>query len=227
MSDDTTDATTHDHRESARRETSGPAIAATVALVLFSVFIGVFGPRIGNRQQAPAGVTLVELAEAVVSRSQPHFNEARMSRVEEMSEQEFADRLDRITGNAVALPSLEGLRMEATSVQRVRLPGGAGGLVVLRGVRGADANLATIAFLADEDRYTVYDRYGRPIAMPRGEVFSVEDRLSVDPGTVEVFREGDYVVAVHAHSQELAREIVAAIQAAGARREANRAKSGV
>ncbi len=209
---------------SGHRDASGPAIAATAALVLFSVFIGVFGPRIGNRAQAPAGVTLVELAEAVVSRSQPHFDEARMLRIEGMSEQDFVDRFEQITDYGVALPSLEALEVEPTTVQRVLMPGGRGGFVVLRGLRdpllAGVPRVASVAVLEDEDRFTVYDRYGRPIALPEGEVFSVEDRLSDRPGTVEVYRDGDHVVAVHAQSQEFARKIVAALQQAAARREA-------
>jgi hypothetical protein len=208
---------------SGHRDASGPALAATAALVLFSVFIGVFGPRIGNRAQAPAGVTLVELAEAVVSRSQPHFDEARMLRIEGMSEQDFVDRFEQITDYGVALPSLEALEVEPTTVQRVLMPGGRGGFVVLRGLRdpllAGVPRVASVAVLEDEDRFTVYDRYGRPIALPEGEVFSVEDRLSDRPGTVEVYRDGDHVVAVHAQSQEFARKIVAALQQAAARRE--------
>ena len=206
-------------------DTSGPAIAATAALVLFSVFIGVFGPRIGNRQQAPAGVTLVELAEAVVSRSQPHFNQARITRVPEMTDQDFAARVDEIIDHGVALPSLEAHRLEATAVQRVRLPGGRGGLAVLRSTDPRDPQLAAVAIIEDEDRLTVYDRYSRPVAMPRGEVFSIRESLSDPPGVVEVYREGDFVVAVHALSPDFAREIVAAMQFAAAARESRRTRA--
>jgi len=206
-------------------DTSGPAIAATAALVLFSVFIGVFGPRIGNRQQLPAGVTLVELAEAMVSRSQPHFNQARIARVAEMTEQEFAQRVDEITEHGVALPSLEAHKLEATSVQRVRLPGGRGTMAVVRSTNPRDPQLAALAILEDEDRLTVYDRYSRPIAMPKGEVFTIPESISNPPGVVEVYREGDFVVAVHALSQPFAREILAAMQSAGAAREAKRTLS--
>ena len=212
-------------QSSVRRDTSGPAIAATVALVLFSVFIGVFGPRLGNRPQSPAGVTLVELAEAVVSRSQAEFSELRPERSEgsmrdELSEDEFEQRLDRITDAAVALPSLDALGLEAMSVRRVRLPGGAGGFAVLRGRGVRTGALAALAVIEDEDRFTVYDRYGRPTAMPEGEIFSVQDRMSLPPGTVEVYREGGHVVAVYARSLEDARELVAAIRQAEVERRA-------
>lgn len=203
-------------------DTSGPAIAATAALVLFSVFIGVFGPRIGNRQQAPAGVTLVELAEAVVSRSQPHFNDARSPRTEQLTDQDFAARVEEILQYGVALPSLEAHRLAAIVVQRVRLPGGRGGLVVVRSTDPRNAQLAAVAIIEDEDRLTVYDRYSRPVAMPAGEVFSIPESLSNPPGVVEVYREGDFVIAVHAFSPEFAREIVSAMQSAGAARDSRR-----
>lgn len=211
-----------------RRDASGPAIAAVAALVLFSVFIGVFGPRVGNRQQSPAGVTLIELAEAVVSRSQPHFSSVRMSRDDELTTEDFERRVDQIMDHAVAVPSLDPLRLAAMTVQRVRLPGGAGGLIVLKGIgkgRSPDT-LCSVAMLEDEDRFTVFDRYGRPLAMPEGEVFTIQDQVGSTGGITEVYREGALVFAVHAPNQELAREIVAAWQDAAARRLATRAQEG-
>lgn len=201
-----------------RRDASGPAIAATAALVLFSVFIGVFGPRLGNRQQSPAGVTLVELAEAVITRTHPQWTGEIFTRSEEMSDEQCESELDRITGSGVKLPSLESLDFVAVSVQRVRLPGGSGALVKLNGIKRNRGDVAAIAVVLDEDRFTVYDRYSRPVALPKGEVFSVEDRLTGADGTVEVFRQGDFVIAVAARTRETALELVAAIQAAHAER---------
>jgi hypothetical protein len=209
-----------DVEPAARRDTSGPAIAAVAALVLFSVFIGVFGPRVGNRQQSPAGVTLIELAEAVVSRSQPHFNASRASRGDELTTEDFELRVDQIMENGVAIPSLAELRLVPMAVQRVKLPGGRGGLIVLRGAGGGRSRdmLCAVAVVEDEDRYTVYDRYGRPLALPEGEVFSIEDHIGLSGGITEVCRDGRLVFAVHAPDQELAREILSAWQAASARR---------
>jgi hypothetical protein len=229
------EAEAHARAAPERRDTSGPAIAATVALVLFSVFIGVFGPRLGNRPQAPAGVTLVELAEAMVSRSQAHLVEARAGEVlgfgasgssrgdRGMSDEEFAKRLDDITDAGVALVYPADLGLEAVTVQRVRLPGGSGGFAVLRGIGRRDDALTAIAVIEDEDRFTVYDRYGRPIAMPEGEIFSVADRVSLDSGTVEVYRAGGYVVAVYARTLEDARRVVAALRRAEVDRTARNA----
>lgn len=207
-----------DEGASSRRDASGPAIAATAALVLFSVFIGVFGPRLGNRQQSPAGVTLVELAEAVVTRTQPQWTGEIFSRSEEISDEQCESELDRITASGVPLPSLESLDFAAVSVQRVRLPGGSGALVKLNGIKRNRGDVAAIAVVLDEDRFTVYDRYSRPVALPRGEVFSVEDRLTGADGTVEVFRQGEFVIAVVARTRETALELVAALQAAHAER---------
>ncbi len=209
----------------ARKETSGSAIAATVALVLFSVFIGVFGPRIGNRQQSPSGVTLIEFAEAVVSRTQQGFIDLDMGNaVSRMTEEEFALKLDRITEYGVALPSLAKLRLEATSVQRVRLPGGSGGLAILR--RDDGGAVAALAVVLDEDRFLVYDRYGRPIPLPEGEQFAIGDGVGhgagATQGTVEVYREGGFVIAVYARKHELARELVGALRLAEVERAVRR-----
>jgi hypothetical protein len=204
------------------RDTSGPAIAATAALVLFSVFIGVFGPRIGNRQQVPVGVTLVELAEAVVSRSQPHFDQLKE---DGLSEQDFAARIDGMTGSGVALPSLGAYKLEAMLVQPVRLPGGHGGMAMLRSTNSRSSQLAAIAIIEDEDRLTVYDRYSRPIAMPKGEIFTVVDKASEIRGVIEIYREGEFVVAVRAMSPAFAREIISAMQVAAAEREARKGRT--
>lgn len=204
------------------RDTSGPAIAATAALVLFSVFIGVFGPRIGNRQQIPVGVTLVELAEAVVSRSQPHFEQLNG---DGLSEQEFAARIDGMTGSGVALPSLEACKLEALLVQPVRLPGGRGGMAMLRSISPRSSQVAAVVIIEDEDRLTVFDRYSRPIAMPRGEIFTVPDLVPDRRGVIEIYREGEFVVAVRAASPAFAREIISAMQVAAAEREARRGRT--
>ena len=212
-------AVEHDEQRGSR-DTSGLAIAATVALVLFSVFIGVFGPRIGNRQQIPAGVTLVELAEAITSRSHSYSMRDATSHREELTEVEFGERLDKFAGQPVPLPSFDDLRMEPTSLNRVKLPGGSGGLAVFRTQDDPKEFAASIAVLADEDRFTVFDKYGRPIALPEGEVFSIDDPQGVSPGTVEVFRFGDLVFAVHARSAARASSLAAQLQYAAARRAA-------
>jgi hypothetical protein len=207
------------------RDTSGPAIAATAALVLFAVFIGVFGPRIGNRSQVPVGVTLVELAEAVVSRSQPHFEQPNASVRAGLSEQDFAARIDGLTGSGVALPSLGTYQLEAMSVQPVRLPGGRGGLAMLRSTSPRSRQLAAVAIIEDEDRLTVFDRYSRPVAMPEGELFTVRESNLEDTAVTEIYRDGDFVVAVRAMSSEFARAVISAMQVAAAEREARKGRT--
>jgi len=202
------------------RDTNGLAIAATVALVLFSVFIGVFGPRIGNRQQLPAGVTLVELAEAITSRSRSYADRDASGRGAVLNEAEFGERLDVLTGRSVPLPSFDDLKMRPSSLNRVKLPGGSGGFAVFHKDSETKEFVASIAVLTDEDRFTVFDRFGRPIALPEGEVFSVDDPHGVPPGTVEVFRRGDLVFAVHARSADQADALASLLQYAAARRPA-------
>jgi hypothetical protein len=202
------------------RDTNGLAIAATVALVLFSVFIGVFGPRIGNRQQLPAGVTLVELAEAITSRSRTYADRDASGRGAVLNEAEFGERLDVLTGRSVPLPSFDDLKMRPSSLNRVKLPGASGGFAVFHTDTGTKDFVASIAVLTDEDRFTVFDRFGRPIALPEGEVFAVDDPHGVPPGTVDVFRRGDLVFAVHARTADQANALASLLQYAAARRPA-------
>jgi len=215
------EASDHEPDDAAEpRDTNGLAIAATVALVLFSVFIGVFGPRIGNRQQLPAGVTLVELAEAITSRSRSYADRDASGRGAVLDEAEFGERLDVLTGRSVPLPSFDDLKMRPSSLNRVKLPGGSGGFAVFHKDTDTKEFVASIAVLTDEDRFTVFDRFGRPIALPEGEVFSIDDPHGVPPGTVEVFRRGDLVFAVHARSADQANALASLLQYAAARRPA-------
>ncbi|MFM1803515.1 MAG: hypothetical protein RL136_394 [Planctomycetota bacterium] len=211
----------------ARGDASGPAIAATVALVMFSVFIGVFGPKLGNRQQSPSGVTLIEFADALRARSQAHMAEGHGGRAAALSDEEFAARIDEITDSAVALPPLGELGLEPTAVQRVRLPGGTGGLLVLRGSNRANPLPLTVAIVADEDRFTVYDRFSRPVALPEGEIFSIAETGQGVPGAVEIYRDGGFVFAVHGFDPERSREVVAAMRVANAELRASRDDSPV
>ena len=223
----------------ATRQTSAPAIAATVALVLFSVFIGLYGPRLGNRQQLPGGTTLVELATAIEPRHAQRVitsfhsgssDVALLRRArgrDELAEdareklasarQTAEEEVARMTGLPIVLPQPANAHVLWSEPERVRLPGAAGVLaycVLLESARWATIEEhATILLLRDEDRYTVFDAYGRPRPMPEGEVFSVPTQSSSgestdQPNAIRFFRIGAVVVAVQASTPTLTEEIV-------------------
>ncbi|MFM7259159.1 MAG: hypothetical protein ACKO3W_01005 [bacterium] len=236
------------------RQTSAPAIAATVALVMFSVFIGLYGPRLGNRQQLPGGTTLVELATAIEPRHAQRMigmldagmgdvgllrraggsgalaEDARTELVERrnLAEEKVAD----ILGVPITLPEPPGRRVLWVEPEQVRLPGAGGALVscivLPENSPRAPEQYATILLLADEDRYTVFDPYGRPRPMPEGEVFSVVTHARTDLGmdgavgsaenTIRFVRCGELVVAVQASGPELAGAMVALLEERLARR---------
>ncbi|MFM7050723.1 MAG: hypothetical protein ACKOYN_01120 [Planctomycetota bacterium] len=209
-----------------RPEVSGPAVAATVALVLFSVFIGVFGPRLGNRQQLPAGTTLSELADAVSARHAQRVVQAvHVGAEPSFGRAEIARELEDVLGTAVAVPEIGAVGAQGTAFRwigtdRVRLPGGSGVLAFLEAQRRGQRLFASVIVLRDEDRYTVFDAFGRPQPMPTGELFSVEMPGGTDAGdpngVVQIYREGDLVFAVQSTSPELAAELAARFRAAAA-----------
>ncbi|MEY2794479.1 MAG: hypothetical protein RIR10_195, partial [Planctomycetota bacterium] len=223
----------------APRQTSAPAIAATVALVLFSVFIGLYGPRLGNRQQLPGGTTLVELATAIEPRhaqgviTSVHSGASDIALLRrarggdelaedareklEATRQIAEEQVLRITGLPIVLPQPANAHVFWSEPERVRLPGAAGALVscvALENARWATLEEhATILLLRDEDRYTVFDAYGRPRPMPEGEVFSVPTQSNGgdstnEPNAIQFFRVGSVVVAVQASTPTLTEEIV-------------------
>lgn len=232
------------------RQTSAPAIAATVALVMFSVFIGLYGPRLGNRQQLPGGTTLVELAAAIeprhaqrvigvlqegtegialLRRARGSDSLAMDARTElEQRRRQAEEAIGRILNDPITLPVPTDARVLWAEPERVRLPGAGGALVscmVLPDTRSrALERYATILLLEDEDRFTVFDSYGRPRPLPEGEVFSVVSRTQGDPQVtdlgdsgVQVVRCGGTVIAVQASDAALTAELVALLEESLAR----------
>lgn len=207
------------------RDASLPAIAATVALVLFSVFIGVYGPRLGNRQQLPGGTTLVELAGAIEPRhAQRVFQAHALSDAPAFGPSEIEAELAAIVGRTIAAPSLADYELRWLAIDRVRLPGASGAIVFCaaerRGSTAGRRSFVSLLVLRDEDRFTVFDHHGRPVAMPEGEVFSVALRSTADDASLSAFRAGDLVFAVQSSDRDLSAEFVAALELAAARAEA-------
>jgi hypothetical protein len=226
--DDADTATDRDDGPEPRRptlDTSAPAIAATIALVAFSIFIGVVGPRLGNRQQLPPGTTLVELADAMTVRhsesvvgaihstDEPPFERAEIER-------EFA----RFLGREVAVPDLrlglEPLRFQWAGIRGIRLPGARGACAFgrFRGDSGPD--FLSVAVLRDEGNFIVFDPHGRPIPLPEGEMFSVSVEGREFGSTVLAYREGDLVFALQADSADALERFAARFRAAAVERAA-------
>lgn len=192
---------------------------------MFSVFIGVFGPRLGNRQQVPAGTTLNELSDALTTDHARRVAETLGSRSvfargpAALEPEVVRKELEALVRAAVALPASD--EPEATavrwlSVDPIRAPGARGAILFGRAERG---DFVSVAVLRDEDRYTVFDRYGRPVPLPLGEEF----RLELDPAgddLLVVFRERDLVFAVQSNDGAFADEVAAGFRLAEARRAA-------
>lgn len=223
-------STDESERESLRRsaDASVPAIVATVALVVLSVFIGVYGPRLGNRQQLPGGTTLVELASYLSARHATEtFSTIDLLRSADTDDAAIAGDASVLLGRRVELPEIAGRNISWLRVSRLRAPGGSGVQLLARVGRRANADYASIFVIRDEDRFTVFDAFGRPRAMPEGETFSVGVNADAGATVVHVFRTGDLVYAVESADRGLADEIVAALQtvAAADAREAEDASS--
>lgn len=161
-------------RRPVARQTSAPAVAATVALVMFSVFIGLYGPRLGNRQQLPGGTTLVELAHAIEPRHAQRVIEAaqqgtegllRLRRArgtdslgvearEELEKSRLAAEAEvaRQCGLPIVLPQPADHRVLWGEPERVRVPGAGGVLafctLVSEGRGASNASNASYASYA-------------------------------------------------------------------------------
>jgi len=203
-------------------DASVPAIVATVALVIFSIFIGVYGPRLGNRQQMPGGTTLVELAGAL---SAKHSTEAlgtiELLRDEPREAAAIEREATELLAQAIELPELPGRSASWLRLTRIRVPGAAGVQMLLRIGPRFNADFASVFILRDEDRFTVFDAYGRPRAMPEGEMFSVGVTGEASGSVVHIFRAGDLVYGTESTNREVADELIAELQVLAARGLAN------
>jgi hypothetical protein len=201
----------HERRRSS--DASVPAIVATVALVVFAIFIGVYGPRIGNRQQMPGGTTLLELASALGSR---HANEVvgalQLFRDEPIGRDAVLRDMRAILGQVVGLPELAESDVAWLRATSIRGPGAGGAQVFLRLGTGFSAEYASIFLLIDEDRFTVFDGYGRPLAMPEGEVFAIPLSGDSADALLYLFRTGDIICGVQASRVETSDLLVARMQ---------------
>lgn len=207
------------HEDGRRRssDTSVPAIVATVALVVFSVFIGVYGPRLGNRQQVPGGTTLIELASALSARhSAEALGTIELLRDEPANPDTIRREASALLGRQIELPSLSGRSITWLRLTRVRVPGAAGIQVLFRTGPRFNAEFASLFILRDEDRFTVFDAYGRPQALPEGEMFSVGVSGESAGSVVHIFRAGDLVFGAEATDREVADELIAALQSLAA-----------
>ena len=200
-----------DGRRSA--DASVPAIVATVALVVFSVFIGVYGPRLGNRQQVPGGTTLVELAGTLSARhTQEALGTIELLRDEPGDVGAIEREATELLGVSVTLPKLPGRNTAWLRMTRVRTSGGTGVQVLMRIGPRFNAEFASIFILRDEDRFTVFDAHGRPLALPEGEMFSVAVAGELSGSVVNIFRADDLVFAAQSNNPEIAGELIAELQ---------------
>lgn len=217
-SDAASDASAQDRPHPPRSpDASVPAIVATVALVVFSIFIGVYGPRLGNRQQVPGGTTLVELAGALSAKhSQEALGTIELLRDDPADVAALERDASDVLGVSVTLPRLPGRSVTWLRMTRIRVPGAAGVQVLLRIGPRFNAEFASIFILRDEDRFTVFDGYGRPRALPEGEMFSVAVAGEVSGSVVNVFRADDLVYSVQSTDPEIAGELIARLQSIAA-----------
>jgi hypothetical protein len=200
-------------------DASVPAIVATVALVVFSIFIGVYGPRLGNRQQVPGGTTLAELAGALSAKhSQEALGTIELLRDDPSDVAVLERDASNMLGVSVKLPTLPGRSVTWLRMTRIRVPGAAGVQVLLRIGPRFNADFASIFILRDEDRFTVFDIHGRPRALPEGEMFSVAVAGEVSGSVVNVFRTEDVVYSVQSGDREVAAELIAGLQSIAAAR---------
>lgn len=185
------------------KDISALALVATFAVVVFSIFLGVFGPRIGNRPGFTVGVPLGELATAVESRHGERFvNAMHAAPRNSLSVEEAQSKLSAIVSADARVPELEkGSRW--VSVDSVSLPGGRAAVLFAQVRVNGDTRYITTCVFEDEDRFTVFDPFGRPISLPDGEVFVVEPTSDRGGTTIVAWRGGALVWVLASSDQPL------------------------
>ena len=169
------------------------AIAATVAVVVFSIFLGVFGPRIGNRPGISVGVSLSDLALAVESRHGERLvNTIHAPPHDPLPIETVQAIVENALHRTVELPAL-GTDGHWVGGNAVQLPGGRAAVLFAQYEGGRYGEYVTICIFNDEDRFTVFDPFGRPIGLPDGEAFVIEPPSDFGGTTVVIWREDSLV----------------------------------
>lgn len=190
------------------------AVAGTAVAVAFAVCVGLWGPRLGDRAPLDGGVPLGGAVAAL----------GRMHREAELApslgpdldwRREVEEMLGWPPPYDLADPELAGWRAEAVLRRRVPAFAGGGEAVTVRFALGGEGEprwRASLSFLADRGRVSVFDRFGRLRPLRDGQTISIDPAETPESLAVRLWGEGPVVAAVQADELEALVEFEAALE---------------
>lgn len=190
------------------------AVAGTAIAVSFAVCVGLWGPRLGDRAPLDGGVPL---GGAVAALGRMH-REAELALALERDldwRREVEETLGWPPPRDLADPELAGWRAEAVLRRRVPAFAGGGEAVTIRfaiGGEGEPHRRASLSFLADSGRISVFDRFGRLRPLRDGQTISIEPAETPESLAVRLWGDGPVVGAVQADELETLIEFEAALE---------------
>lgn len=166
---------------------SGIPLAASLALVAFSVLFGIYGPRVVDRTTAPLGIPAWELGNAAIERHHEravgamHGQGAAITDLG-AAEQDIADLL----GVAVRLPGEREFPWTIHAPRPITLPGSAKAVQVFfsrpSGV-GDHREGLSLVLVPDHEQYVVFSPFGRPLLLPPGDIYPVDPSPDLSTGS--------------------------------------------
>ena len=208
---------------------SGLAVAASLALVAFSVLFGIYGPPLGDRGNPSLGTSLFELADVTRSVHDELVFETIHAMGKDSPETdgtgpvgsgpsiaEVTAAASRILGVSGRIPDLSQQGFRALVPRATRVPGtpsggSAANVVYVRGAAGS-REFVTLTLIPDDEQFIVYDEFGRPRFVPINRPITIDvssdgfgQRLAL------AWTDGNVVHVAHASRPEFLDEVYDAL----------------
>jgi hypothetical protein len=188
---------------------SGVPLAASLALVAFAIFFGVYGPRVGDRITPPLGIPAWDLGEAAAERFHERRNDAVHGEGAGQTSIVDAERDVRaLLGASVRLPDLVADGWTVHVPKSVAVPGSARSVAVnfSRSLLGGVERLSLL-LVPDKEQYVVFSPFGRPLFLPPWEAYPIEfPQDSIDDAVALLWSDGSVIRVLVARSESVLAE---------------------
>lgn len=188
---------------------SGVPLAASLALVAFAIFFGIYGPRVGDRITAPLGIPAWDLGEAAAERFHERRNDAVHGAGAEKTTITDAERdAAALLGSSVRLPDLVADGWTVHAPKPVAVPGSARSVAVTfsRSLVGGVERVSLI-LVPDNEQYVVFSPFGRPLFLPPWEAYPIElPQDTIESAVALLWSDGSVVRVLVAGSEAVLSE---------------------
>lgn len=157
------------------RRWSGLPVAASLALVAFTIIFGVYGPRIVDRGSPSVGTPLWEVVDQVVEHFDTFVSHASFRATDSVDPTTVSAGLTELLHQPFTCPDLTSVEFMPLEPHTLRLSGAARSAAVIfaRPTRDGTEYLC-LAIAPYAEQYTMFSEFGRPELLPSGGAITVD-----------------------------------------------------